>query len=374
MIRTYFWAAAAFLASAAMGVADPSGYTQTNLTSDLPGVAANLDPNLVNPWGLAASPTSPFWTSDNGSGLSTIYNGHGVALGLVVTIPAAAGKTPPADPTGVVFNNGAGAGNFNGSPFLFDTESGTIVAWKGGTTAAIAATGDAGSVYKGLALNSSGSLLYAANFGLGRVDVYNSTFGATSVSGGFVDPTLPTGYSPFNIRNIDGNLYVTFASGQGHDETDGAGLGFVDEFDSNGNLIKRIASQGALDAPWGLALAPSGFGALSGDLLVGNFGDGLINAFDPTTGMFQGTLDDSNGNPLVNQGLWGISFGNGSQNEGVDTLYFNAGIPGPGNVEDHGLFGAIDVATPEPGPVSLSLIGAGVMLAGVVRRRISRRA
>lgn len=349
--------------------ASTNAYVQTNLTSDLPGVAANLDPNLVNPWGIVASATSPFWTADNGTGLSTLYNGAGKPIPLVVTIPPAGGSQPPSNPTGIVFNNGIGQGNFSGAPFLFDTEAGTVVAWTGGASGAIVGTGAQGSSYKGLGINSAGTLLYAANFGLGRIDVYNSSFHATTLSGGFVDPSLPAQYAPFNIQSFGSNFYVTYAkSSGGTDEVDGPGLGFVDEFDGNGNFIRRLASQGALNAPWGLALAPSsGFGALSGDLLVGNFGDGLINAFDPNTGNFIGTLDDGNGDPIAIPGLWGLSFGNGSQAQDPNTLYFNAGIPGPGNVEDHGLFGSL-TPVPEPGLMALTGFGLAFLVAGRMRR------
>lgn len=356
-----------FFTAAAISSADSNNaYVQTNLTSDLPGVAAHLDPNLVNPWGLAAGATSPFWTADNGTGLSTLYNGAGTPLPLVVTV---AGTPQPSNPTGIVSNSGAAAKNFGSAPFLFDTEAGTIVAWTGGTTSSIAQTGAAGSIYKGLGISSTGDRLYAANFGLGRIDVFDSNFAAITVPGGFNDPSLPSGYSPFNIQNIGGNLYVTYAkTSGGSDEIDGPGLGFVDVFDSNGVLIKRLASQGALDAPWGLALAPSsGFGALSGTVLVGNFGDGLINAFDPATGNFIGTLDDPNGNPVTIPGLWGLSFGNGAQGQGVNTLYFNAGIPGPGNIEDHGLFGSL-APVPEPNLLPLAGLGLTFSLTGSMRR------
>ncbi len=368
----YSAAAIILIATAATASAASSdAYTQTNLTSDLPGVAANLDPNLVNPWGIVASSTSPFWTADNGTGLSTLYNGAGKPLSLVVNIAPPAGSAPPSNPTGIVFNNGLANKSFASAPFLFDTEAGTVVAWTGGTTAGIVATGAQGSSYKGLGINAAGTLLYAANFGLGRIDVYNSSFNATSVSGGFVDAALPAGYAPFNIQNIGGNFYVTYAkTSGGTDEVDGPGLGFVDEFDENGHLLKRLGSQGPLDAPWGLALAPSsGFGALSGDLLVGNFGDGLINAFNPATGTFVGTLDAANGDPVVIPGLWGISFGNGAQEQDPDTLYFNAGIPGSGNVEDHGLFGSL-TPVPEPGLLGLTGIGFALMMASGVRRVI----
>jgi uncharacterized protein (TIGR03118 family) len=343
-------------------------YMQTNLTSDLAGVAPNQDPNLVNPWGIVAGPKTPFWVSDNGTGLSTLYNGSGTPLSLVVTIAGVSGQT--ADPDGIVFNSNKSA--FGGSPFIFSTESGTIAGWvPPGTTAPIDATGAAGSIYKGLA--TTNNLLYAANFGLKRIDVYDSGFKPTSVSGNFVDASLPSDYAPFNITAIGNLLYVTFAKNTGSkDEAHGPGLGYVDAFDVNGNFVKRIGTQGVLNAPWGLALAPSNFGAFSNDLLVGNFGDGTINAFDPSSGTMVGTLKDIHGNPISNQGLWGLSFGNGSAGTSLDTLYFTAGIPGTGAVEDHGLFGAISIATPEPSGLPLTLIGLCSALCFVVAARRKR--
>jgi uncharacterized protein (TIGR03118 family) len=349
-------------------------YAQSNLTSDLPGVAAHLDPDLVNPWGIAAPPAGPFWVSDNGSGKSTLYTGSGSKLGLVVTIPPAAGASPPANPTGVVFNSGVGSGAFNSAPFLFDTESGTVVAWTSGTTASVVVPASAGSVYKGLGINTAGTMIYATNFGQNRIDVYDSSFHIVTAPGGFKDPNLPSGYAPFNIQNIGGNLYVTYArTNGGKDEIDGPGLGFVDVYNAQGVLQQRLVSNGPLNAPWGLALAPAtGFGAFSGDLLVGNFGDGRINAFNPTTGLFAGALTDSIGNPITIDGLWGLSFGNGTGGEGIDTLYFNAGIAGPGNREDHGLFGSVN-AVPEPGDIGLFACGVLVIAGRSIRRRRSQK-
>jgi len=346
-----------------------NSYDPTNLVSDLSGVAKHQDPNLVNPWGLVAGATTPFWVADNGTGLSTLYDGKGAILPLVVTIPPAPANAPPSNPTGIVHN---GSANFGGAPFLFATESGTIASWAGGANAIISALGDPGSIYKGLAINEGGGLLYAANFGLGRIDVYNSNFDLVSSPGGFTDPSLPAGYAPFNIQNIDGMLYVTYAATSGGtDETDGPGLGFVDVFNLDGVFQNRVASQGALNAPWGLALAPANFGAFSNDLLVGNFGDGTINAYDLTTDTFVGTLDDRSGNPISILGLWGLSFGNGAHNQPTNTLYFNAGIPGPDDVEDHGLFGRID-AVPEPGQLALTAFAlATVLMSGA--RRLRRR-
>ncbi|HEX7360892.1 MAG TPA: TIGR03118 family protein [Bryobacteraceae bacterium] len=352
------------LAAGAAG-ASLNGYMQTNLVSDLPGVAANQDPGLVNPWGIVAGPSTPFWVNDNGTGMATLYDGNGAKLPLEVTVPTA--------PTGIVFNSSS---NFGGARFIFDTEDGTLSAWNSGTSAVLKATSPAGSVYKGLAIgnNGSGDLLYATNFGLGRVDVFDSNFHATTLSGSFQDPTLPAGYAPFDIQNIGGKLYVTYAlqDAAKTDDVAGPGHGFVDVFDLNGNLVKRLASQGALNSPWGLALAPSGFGTLSGDLLIGNFGNGMINAYDPSTGSFLSTLNDPNGSPVTIDGLWGLSFGNGAHSQGVDTLYFTAGIPGSGQVEDHGLFGSLSsAAVPEPQSLALGLLGLGACFL-VVRYRVAR--
>jgi uncharacterized protein (TIGR03118 family) len=349
------------------GTAD--NFKQTNLVSDLPGVAKTTDPDLVNPWGVSFSSTSPFWVSANGSGLATLYNGAGDKLGLVVTVPPA-GSTP----TGQVFN---ATPNFNGDLFIFASENGTITGWRGalGTTAETLSSSTMDGVYKGLAIGTtpSGTYLYATDFHNNQITVLPGT-GAPALTGNFTDPTLPAGYAPFNIQNIGGKLYVTYAvqDAAGHDDVAGPGNGIVDVFDLQGNFLKRLISNGGpLNSPWGMAIAPAGFGNFGNDLLVGNFGDGTINAFDPTTGDFLGQVDGSNGKPLINMGLWDLTFGNGGNGGSPDDLYFTAGIPGPGEVEDHGLFGSIAVVpTPEPG--TLTLIGSGLLgLIGYRRRRSS---
>ena len=355
------------LASARLDGAAMNAYFQTNLVSDLPGVANNLDTNLANPWGIAFSPSSPFWISDNHTGLSTLYTGTGQPLGLVVTIPTPVGGTPPAAPTGVVFNAGT---DFAGSHFIFATEDGTVSAWTSGTNAILKVDNSAsGAVYKGLAIgnNGSGNFLYATNFNAGSVDVFNGSFSPVSTVGGFKDPSIPAGFAPFNIENIGGQLYVTYAKQNAakHDDVAGPGSGYIDVFDLNGNLVRRLVSNGPLNSPWGLALATSSFGAFSNDLLVGNFGDGTIQAFDPITGAALGQLKDANGNPIVNQGLWGLAFGNNAVGVDKNSLYFTAGIPGNDNVEDHGLFGQLQVV-PEPG--TLGLMGLGILAIGVARK------
>jgi uncharacterized protein (TIGR03118 family) len=334
--------------------ATPNGYGQVNLVSDLPGVAKFMDPDLVNPWGIAFSSGSPIWVSDNGAGLATIYNGAGVKQGLVVSIPAPGGG--PGAPTGQVFN--PVSTDFGGAHFMFSTEDGTIAAWSGGTTATLPVDNSGSrAVYKGLAIANNGgsNFLYATNFRLGRVDVFDNHF---NFVGSFTDGGVPTGYAPFNIQSFGGMLYVTFALQDSamHDDVPGAGHGFVDVFTPSGSFVQRLVSMGALNSPWGLAMAPSNFGQFSGDLLVGNFGDGTINAFNPMTGVQIGTIDGSTGKPLVNEGLWGLAFGNGANGTSKDFLYFTAGIPGPDNIEDHGLFG--EVVTPEPG--TLTLLGSGL--------------
>ena len=351
-------------ASAQRAQADgANSFTQTNLVSDIPGMAKTPDPNLVNPWGVSFSPTSPFWISDNGTGLATLYDGAGDIIPLVVAVPP-----PGSAPTGQVFNSSS---SFNGDLFIFATEGGTITGWRGalGTTAETLSPGT-GGVYKGLAIATTpnGTYLYATDFHNNSITVFPGT-GAPSLSGTFTDPNLPAGYAPFNIQTIGGKLYVTYAvqDAAKHDDVSGPGHGIVDVFDLQGNFLQRLISNGPLNSPWGMAIAPTGFGSFGNDLLVGNFGDGTINAFDPSTGNFLGQLDGANGMPLVNLGLWDLTFGNGGNGGSKSDLFFTAGIPGDGMVEDHGLFGSI-VPTPEPG--TFALLGSGLLaLIGTVRRK-----
>jgi uncharacterized protein (TIGR03118 family) len=355
---------------------DRFDFVQTNLVSDIPGEAALTDPSLVNPWGISFSANSPFWISDNGSGVSTLYNGGGAKIPLTVTIPTPAGGTPPSAPTGTVFNGTTG---FNVAPntpaaFIFDTEDGTVSGWSGGTSAVLEVdNSSSGAVYKGLAIgnNGSGNFLYASNFNSGKIDVFNSSFAPTTLSGSFTDPNLPAGYAPFNIQDLNGDLFVTYAKQDAakHDDVAGPGNGFVDEYDLNGDLLGRLVSNGPLDSPWGLAIAPSGFGNFGGDLLVGNFGDGTINAFNPTDGDFVGTLDGPSGNPIVIQGLWGLAFGNGGAAGDPGTLYFTAGIPGDGMIEDHGLFGSLSASQIPDSTGTLGLLVIGSVLVLASRRR-----
>jgi uncharacterized protein (TIGR03118 family) len=349
-------------------------YVQTNLVSDIPGLAANTDPQLKNPWGMSFAPTSPFWISDAGTGVATLYDGRGVKQALVVTIPGPGG-TVPGVPTGQVFNNAGAFGLPNGAnaTFLFASATGTISGWNAaaGTTALTQVNGFPGSSYTGLAIAGTGATarLYAANFGTGAVDVFNGSF-APVATGGFIDPTLPAGYAPFNVQNVGGNIVVTYAlknPATGKDLA-GAGNGFVDVYDPSGVLLRRVATDAVLNSPWGVTLAPAGFGPFGGALLVGNFGDGTIHAYDFFTGALLGGLTDGNGAPIVNDHLWALGFRTGGPNVDPNALYFTAGIQD----EAHGLFGSL-TTVPEPGTLGLFATGLVALLAGGRRRRRTPR-
>ena len=330
-------------------------YQQHNLLSDLPGLADKLDPFLVNAWGLVSSPTSPWWISDNGSGRSTLYNVSTATIPAVFEVPGTGGGQSA--PTGIVFNGGNSfvVTNSTGTGralFIFASEDGTISGFRGAPIVVAVDSSASGAVYKGLAIAStaSGDRLYATNFHAGRVEVFDGQFHAANITGTFTDPTLPAGYAPFGIQNLGGIIYVTYAlqDADAHDDVAGEGHGFVNAFDTDGNLIRRVASRDNLNSPWGLALAPTDFGAFSNDLLVGNFGDGRVHAFDPASldgnGEFQhrGPLLSADGGPLAIDGLWALSFGKGTAANGpATTLFFTAGPNG----EEHGLFGSIVVAT-----------------------------
>ena len=337
-------------------------YLQTNLVSSVPGLAAITDSDLVNSWGIAHSASSPWWVADNGTAKSTIYNGAGVKQGLTVSIPG-----DNAAPTGMVFNGNAAS--FGGARFIFAGEDGNINKWSGGPAATLGVSSP-GSVYKGLAIGNNGASdhLYATDFLNGHVDVYDSTFTKVNLSGNFVDPTLPAGYGPFGIQNIGGKIYVSYAKQSGGtDEVDGAHLGFVSVFDPNGNFLQRVASQGTLNAPWGITQAPANFGPFSNDLLIGNFGDGTITAFDPATFAFEGRLHDADGLIAIS-GLWGLGFGNGANAGPTDSLFFAAGI----NDENDGLFGDIRAVQGVPEPSSLAVFAAGLLALFGFRRRLVR--
>ncbi|MGH6656326.1 MAG: TIGR03118 family protein [Actinocrinis sp.] len=332
-------------------------FTQTNLVADTAAFGAQLvDPNLRNACGMSLSATSPIWVSDNAAGVSTLYSvaagGTGVTkVGLTVAVPggrASTGDGP--SPTGQVFNPTTGfvvssAAGSGPAKFIFDSESGQITAWNpaAAPTDAIVEYSSPTAVYKGLtiATGDAGTFLYASNFHDGTVDVFDSAFHPVTMPGGFKDRTLPAGYAPFGIQNLNGLIYVSYArqNAAKHDDVAGQGRGFVDVFTANGFLVERLASHGALNSPWGLAFAPAGFGRFGGALLVGNFGDGHINAYDPFSGRFLGQLRDGHDRPVVIDGLWGLTFGTASTG-GTGTLLFSAGPNG----EQDGLFGALNPA------------------------------
>jgi uncharacterized protein (TIGR03118 family) len=326
--------------------------TDKALVSDGVIAAANTDSNLQNPWGLAAAPGGPFWIADNNSNKSTLYDGNGTPQSLIVTFPA--GTNGPANPTGQVYNGTTDfvittASGSAPAQFIFAGEGGTITGWAQGVsgTAATIAYDDAagGAVYKGLALanNGSANLLYATDLHNAKIDVFDTHFHKMTLPGSFADATIPAGFAPFGIQSLNGQLWVTYAQqdATAHDEVLGAGLGYVNVFDNNGNLIKRFASTGVLNAPWGMALAPAGFGAVAGQLLIGNFGDGVVNGFDPASGKSLGAISLASGKQLVIPGLWALVFGNGAANQPATTLFYTAG---PNNQVD-GVFGRIDMAT-----------------------------
>jgi uncharacterized protein (TIGR03118 family) len=327
-----------------------NAYQVRNLVSDIPDLADHTDPTLKGAWGISASPASPFWISDAGSGVSTLYTTNGTPVPLVVTIPPSKAGGTAGTPTGTVFNGTSGFALAAGKPslFLFATLDGTISGWNSGVNAGKAIVmvdnSSAGAEYTGLALasNNGSTYLYAANFHSGRIDVFDSNFAPVFNFAGFHDPLVPNTYAPFNVQTLNGNLYVAFAQqNSGHNfSMSGPGLGYVDVFEPNGLLIQRVAANGPLNAPWGLAIAPSGFGDYAGDLLVGNFGDGTINAFNATTGAFIAQLHDTLGTPIVIPNLWALRAGNGGNGGEPAAVYFTAGIPGPDN-GNHGLLGRL---------------------------------
>ncbi len=323
-------------------------YRQTNLVSDVPNLAQMLDPNLINPWGISMSATSPFWTANAGTSTATLFggdNGGNPAFKnpLNVTIPGGL-------PTGTVFNGSTdfvitAGGGTGPARFIFASITGNITAWRAGTAAIIAANRP-GHVYTGLAIGNNGlaNFLYAADFANRKIDVFDKNFAATTLAGSFIDPTLPSDYAPFNIQNLGGKLYVMYAKVDpmtGEDQA-GPGNGYVSIFDLNGNFQQRLISNSALNSPWGIAIAPANFGAFGMDLLIGNFGDGRINAYHPTSGAFLGALNDQSGHEVEIEGLWALAFGNGAGGGDVNTLYFNAGI----GDEEHGIFGRLQDAVP----------------------------
>jgi uncharacterized protein (TIGR03118 family) len=318
--------------------------TQTNLVSNQAGVAAHQDANLVNAWGISFAPGGEFWVSDNGTGSSSQYDGTGApAAPPLVTIPPG-GTATTSNPTGQVFTGGTMS--FNGTPevFAFVGEDGGITGWSGsGATATmIRDNSSTGAVYKGatIAQDANGhSELFVANFNSGKVEAYDNTFAPVALAGtAFTDKKVAKGYAPFNVQNIDGNIYVTYAkqNAQKHDDVKGSNHGFVDVFDTNGNLVRRFARGGFLNSPWGVAKAPSTWGSLAGDILVGQFGSGRIEIYSPT-GKALGLLKDNKNKPIVIDGLWALTPGPGSATAGTGDIFFSAGP----NEESNGLFGKL---------------------------------
>jgi uncharacterized protein (TIGR03118 family) len=326
-------------------------FLATSLVSDGTLAAAHTDPNLVNAWGLVFNPTGFAWVANNHTNTSTLYDGNGVPQSLVVAIPPGAGGD--AGPTGIVYN---GSQDFkvtqNGvtgaSAFIFAGEAGTISGWSPTVNRTSAVTmfdgGVNGPLYKGLAISSyaGANYLYAADFRNNAIDVFSGSFAKVTLPGNFRDPGLPAGYAPFGIQAIGNRIYVAYAkqAATGPDEVKGAGLGLIDVFDTSGAFIKQLVMVGgALNAPWGMTMAPANFGSFSDKLLVANFGDGKINAYDPSSGKLKGALSRPDGTAIVIDGLWGLAFGNGVNAQPANTLFFTAG---PAD-ETHGLYGRIDM-------------------------------
>ncbi len=349
----------------------------TNLVTNDPGNPAQIaDPFLRNAWGISLSPIGPFFVSDNATGVTTLYQVNPLSNATTKMILGSPPDTsggiviPPSGsgtPTGQVFNTASATGVFNGDTVLLVNNDGTISGWRPalGTTAEILQTGTPDNVYKGVTLTTTGghSYLLAANFRSGNIDVMKGDSGAPDLTGKFTDPNLPAGFAPFNLWTAGSAIYVTYALQKpgGHDDQPGAGLGFVDAFDLQGNLLGRIGTKGTLNSPWGLAIAPESFGSLAGDLLVGNHGDGTIDVFsaNPASPSFLGQLIGADGKPILINGLWGLTPGNDELAGSSQDIYFSAGPDGEAN----GLFGVLQAIqpVPEPSSVVLSLVAAGLL-------------
>jgi uncharacterized protein (TIGR03118 family) len=359
-----------------------TAYLATDLVSDQPGVAPVTDPTLVNAWGISLSPTGgAFWVSANGSNLSELYGGD--TAGSAITQPFKV-AIPGGSPSGQVFNGTTDFAVTDGThtaaaAFIFASESGAITGWNPGVGVASGGRGPSltaevgfqatdGAVFKGLAEAQMGgaNFLYATDFHNGKIDVLDKQFHqvqpGTDGFESFTDPNLPKGYAPFNIALVGGKLYVSYAKQDADkmDDAAGKGHGVIDVFETNGHFDGRLVTGGDLNSPWGMVQAPAGFGQFGGDLLVGNFGDGMIHAYDPTTGREMGTLSESPGHPLVINGLWGLAFGNGNGGGDANSLYFTAG---PGG-ETHGLFGKITANAAGTNPVSAKLNGSTLAITG----------
>jgi len=355
-----------------------ASFIATDLVSDQPGVAPITDPTLVNAWGISLSPTGGgFWISSNGQGLSEVYGGD--VKGSPISQPFKV-NIPTGKPTGQVFNSTTDFAvsdgvNSKSAVFLFASEAGTVSGWNptvgvasGATppsvTAETAFEATDGAIYKGMALanNGSGNFLYLTDFHNGKIDVLDSKFHLTQLPGSFTDPNLPKGFAPFGIAAINGKIYVSYAMQDADQEDDvsGTGHGFINVFDTNGNFEKRLVSHGDLNSPWGMVQAPADFGQFGNLLLVGNFGDGRIHAFDPASGVERGTLGGAPGHPLHIEGLWGLAFGNGKTAGDATALYFSAGP----DDETHGLFGRITANPDGTNPVTAMLNGDDLTITG----------
>jgi len=352
-------------APAAFSATPGNGYLIHNLVADQYGIADYVDPNLVNPWGIITTASSPFWVSDGGTGLSTVYSSNGAPSATKPSVPPSAKDTAPSTPTGIVANATGGFLIQGKAPsFIFVTADGTVSGWASAVSATAAQlmvdNGAAGAAYFGLAISATTTnaapLLYAANFATGNIDIFDTNYKPVAMAGAFVDPSVPAGFAPWNIQNLGGKLYVIYARQNAAKNFAANGGGYVAIFDLNGNLLQHLVSNGPLNAPWGVAIAPATFGAFANDVLIGNFGDGTINAFDPTTGNSLGALVDENGNTISISGLWGLILGNGGSGGDANAIYFTAGTGG----QKHGLLGSIQAA-----PTITSIASAAAAQAGI---------
>ena len=346
------------MAGASSVFAQQTGYSQTNLVANSAGVANHTDQLLSNPWGISFIPGQPFWIANNNGGTSTIYDAQGNTAQAAVTIPVAAhNPCPQGCPTGTVANNQVGI--FGNAAFIFDTEDGIIADWTGrGNAITVVDNSANGAVYKGLATvtNNEGTFLLAANFNSGKIDVFDGNFNASHLVGNLTDPSLPAGYAPHSVHVVGNLIMVAYAQQDSakHDPVIGAGLGIVDGFDLEGNFHGTFATGGTLNAPWGIAIAPATFGDLANDVLIGNFGDGIINAYD-TQGHFVGPLKNSAGQVIATPGLWDMVFGQGGTGD-PNTLYFTAG----GSSQTSGLFATLVPASAAGTDFSLNLSAQSV--------------